>query len=306
MMIGIDYRQAYLKSDDEDSEHSLELSSVTSPPPQQQLERGGSLRSLGGSLRKLERKGSFRLSMHKSESSLRSSSRRSIFSDDDDDRSVSSISSCSTSNWANMSVSDLAMSVASFSASFRGVVGGGNSSKDLGTLETEEAVQKLLDQIQDRINSRRDRQKEYKKRRDSCLELALARFEAGSSNNASLVSMRRVDKLRDGLNRVKDAEIQLRDLHSQIDVELQKAKMITDDGDPVLVDLDLETLRASARKIEEDLNAKPFVPKTDDQLIAELKKLSPSANDPKNKKIKKPRKLRGGRRWTKSHKTLQG
>ena len=304
-MIGIDYRHAYLKSDDEDSEHSLELSSVASPAPQQ-LERGGSLRSLGGggSLRKLERKGSFRLSMHKSEGSLRSS--RSLFSDDDDDRSVSSISSSSTSNWANMSVSDLAMSVASFSSSFRGVVGGGNSSKDLGGMETEEAVQKLLNQIQDRINSRRDRQKEYKKRRDSCLELALARFEAGSSSNASLVSMRRVDKLRDGLDRVKDAEIQLRDLHSQIDVELQKAKMITDDGDPVLVDLDLESLRTSARKIEQDLNAKPFVPKTDDQLIAELKKLSPCAKDPNSKKIKKPRKLRGGRRWTKSHKKLQG
>lgn len=299
-MIGIDYRHVYAsKSDDEDSENSLDLGLTASPTRRlnrsvsaspEKLERKGSFRMERKGSFRLERSGSFRLSFHKSESSLRSNNSRrnlTISNDDDDDQSMSS-----SSNWGNISVSDLAMSVASFAASFHG------SAKDnMTSLEPESAVVKLLGQIQDRIDSRRERQKEYKKRRDSCLELALARFEAGSSNNASLVSMRRVDKLRDGLDRVKDAEMQLKDLHSQIHVELQQAKLTVQEGEPVLVDLDLESLRASARKIEEDINARPYMATTDAELVDELKKLCPTAKRKENT-TRTNKKYRGGRRWS--------
>ena len=291
-MIGLDYRTAYLKSQEDDDEEeempappstrgirrckSTDGDSETSVRKERKglLERTGSFRlERKGSFR-LERKGSFRLLPGSKNG--RGGGKEEKYEDDDDEISLSgSISSSmsnsiSSTNWGNISVGDLTMSIASF--------GFHSSGSHLpGKLEPEVHVLKLLDQIQDRINTRRVRQKEYQKRINSCLELAIARFEAGSSNHASLVSMRRVDKLRDGFNRVKDVETQLQELHGQITADVQQARLMAGENAEVLVDVDLDHLRGAARKVEQDANARPFVEKTDAELLAELKTLSGDA-----------------------------
>ena len=191
--------------------------------------------------------------------------------DNEDEESVSefSVSSNASSftwgnnsfSWGNTSISnDLALSVASF---------GSSSTFQPGPkLETEARVKKLLNQIQDRIDSRREKASGYKDRSYSCLKLACARYEAGSPNATSLVSMRRVHRLRHGLHRVNVIVEKLKSLHDEIDRELEEARLMADG--PVLVDIDLEVYRTKARTIEEDANEIPEPIVCEDELLDEL------------------------------------
>jgi hypothetical protein len=239
----------------------------------------------GGLRNFLEKKASFRKSSHNK------NNKNSLLHQDNDEDSVVSALSMSSSflgiSWGNTSISnDLALSVASFAASFSSSFQSGGNGTGSGNLETEANVRKLMKQINDRIESRYTKASQYDERIQGCLTLACARYEAGSPNVASLVSMRRVHRLRHGIHKVNTIIEQLTDLHKEINSELEEAQKETNDASsPVLVDIDLESFRTRAHQIEELAKDLPDPPLCPDALLKELTELVP--------KMKQRRRLRG-------------
>jgi len=269
------------------SDHTLR-DALQSEAPNRRMERKGSFRlERSGSFR-LERKGSFRLEPFGSLSrSLRLSNRNLMKDDDsDDDQSISESSISSFVSSANESTSsNFNLSIASFSASLANF---SNSTSHVSSMEPDTAVLKLLDQLKERVDSRRVRRKEYEKRIDSCRELAMARYEGGS-NNSAIVSMRRVHKMRMAVEQLKEVESRLMGLYGQIEMELQHAQLLSDGDGPVLVDVDLEHFRSSARKVEQEVNARPIEDKSDADLMEELQLLVPEGpRKPPGRKAKSP------------------
>jgi len=270
------------------TDHILPDGLQSEAPKRRGMERKGSFRlERSGSFR-LERKGSFRLEPFGALSrSLRLSNRNLMKDDDsDDDQSISESSISSFVSAANESTSsNFNLSIASFSASLANF---SNSASQLSSMEPDSAVLKLLAQLKDRIDSRRVRRQEYEKRIDSCLELAMARYEGGS-NNSAIVSMRRVHKIRMAVDQLKEVENSLLGLHGQIELELQHAQLLADGDGPVLVDIDLEHFRSSARKVEQEVNARSIEDKSDADLLEELKILVPEGpRKPPGRKVKSP------------------
>lgn len=265
----------------------------------QPMERSGSFRlERSGSFR-LERKGSFRLEPFAQLSRSLRLSNRSLMRDDDsdDDQSISESSFASSAN--ESSSSQFNLSIASFSASLANF---SSSSSHVSSMQPEAAVLKLLTQLKDRIDSRRERRQEYEKRIGSCCELAMARYEGGS-NNSAIVSMRRVHKMRMAVGQLTEVENRLKELHTQIETELQHAQLLADGDSPVLVDIDLEHFRTSARKIEEEVNARKIEDKPDNELLEELKVLVPEGpRKPPGRRVDPPVR-RSGRRPTNASRT---
>ena len=260
--------------------------------PKQHMERNGSFRlERSGSIRlersgsfRLERKGSFRLEpLGLLSRSLRLSNRN-LMRDDDDSDDDQSISESSISSFESVS-SHFNISIASFSASLANF---SYSASQVSSMEPESAVLKLLTQIKGRADSRHERRQEYEKLIDNCRELAMARYEGGS-NNSALVSMRRVHKMRMAVAQLTEVQNRLMGLHGQVEMELQHAQLLADGDGPVLVDIDLEEFRTSARKVEEEVNARSIEGKRDADLLEELKLLVPEGpRKPPGRKVKSP------------------
>ena len=170
-------------------------------------------------------------------------------------------------NWGNLSMSSLAttdmmmtMSMASFAASASSLV---------GPQVDETKVTKFLQQVADRIASHQERVTMYNNHQQRCLAVAAARYEAGSPNAASLVTMRRVQRLRDALSRVTCMLQQLQLIHDTVKIKLEEAQTM-DDGCGG-VDVDLEAFREQARQVEQQGNEPtPSTAIDTDKLLLEL------------------------------------
>lgn len=229
-MTGIDYRQAYFGQQ--------ETIEQTYSPSTRSLER------TKGGLRLLERCNSFRLSCR--------SLKETVKQEETLEDSIQSL------NWSNDSSS------ADFSHSFSSLSGAAAPT----SFSNESHAIRLLAELQRRIETTKVQKQQLKQNIKNRLQLAQARYEGGGSASA-LVSMRRVQKLRFDLVRLASVESQLMELHNGILSKLERARTRALDG-PIVMDLDLEDLYNTGRRVREKTKSHAFKEKSDAELLEEL------------------------------------
>lgn len=101
-----------------------------------------------------------------------------------------------------------------------------------------------------------------------CLEKTKARHACGGQGSA-LVSMRRVQKLRNEITQLTSMRCVLLELRVQLQVEIQRFEAFQK-NEPVMVDLELEEFRAALDAVKKQSRTTKLPEKDDDKLLREL------------------------------------
>ena len=154
------------------------------------------------------------------------------------------------------------------------------------TLYPVSQVANLQVDINKRVMEHTKRKNELTRQLQSALEVSKARHETGSRVGAA-VSMRRVQRLRNELQRLKVLHGKLMEIFLQVDVELNSSIDVS--ASSILADVDVplhqESLLCVDEEVERTMAEKKessVLQKTDAELLAELDELLEDTTDDEN------------------------
>lgn len=150
-------------------------------------------------------------------------------------------------------------------------VGISQSSSLNDILSLSQSADRLASRIHDRIETMRSTKQEVNYRIEKSVKVALARYEGGGRTSA-LVSMRKVQKLRDDLARIIFVESQLVGIYKEIELLLDNERMLAFD---TMTATDLEHLRQASERVEENVTATRFAPSkiNEEELLEDLEEI---------------------------------
>lgn len=162
------------------------------------------------------------------------------------------------------------------------------------TLYPVSQVANLQVDINKRVMEHTKRKNELTRQLQSALEVSKARHETGSRVGAAL-SMRRVQRLRNELQRLKVLHGKLMEIFLQVDVELNSSTDVSASSSslsPNLVDVDVPLHHESLLCVDEEVETamaekkkSGALQKTDAELLAELDELLEDTNDDENEYV---------------------
>ena len=146
-----------------------------------------------------------------------------------------------------------------------------SSSSSCICLVSESQIERLTLDISNQISECMQRKNKLQVDLRKCLEKTKARYACGGQGSA-LVSMRRVQKLRNEIARLTSMRCVLLELRVQMQMEIQRFENFQE-NEPVMVDLELEEFRAALDAVLEQARTTRLPEKGDDELLRELHEL---------------------------------